>query len=165
MAQSYSFDVVSKIEMQEVQNAVHQATKEIQTRYDFKGTKSTLTLNQSENHIMVLADDESRLRSVNDILQEKCVKRGVSLKALKFGEAEPAAQGMVRQRIDIQSGIEKEKAKEIAKFLKDTKLKVQAAIQDQQVRVSGAKKDDLQSAMAKLRENDFGIHIQFVNFR
>ncbi|MDZ4723268.1 MAG: YajQ family cyclic di-GMP-binding protein [candidate division Zixibacteria bacterium] len=165
MAQSFSFDIVSKVDMSEVLNAVNQVTKEIQTRYDFKGSKSSITLNQEENHMIALADDEFKLRSVVDILQDKLIKRSVSLKAMTYKTVEEATQGMARQRIDIQSGIEKEKAKEIVKYIKETKIRVQAAIQDAQVRVSGQKKDDLQTIIAKLKEHDFGIHMQYVNFR
>lgn len=165
MPQNSSFDIVSKVDMSEVVNAINQATKEIQTRYDFRGSKSEITLDQPNNLITVLGDDEFRLKSVIDMLQEKMVKRSVSLKALTYQKVEEAAAGMARQKITIQSGIEKEKAKEIVKFIKDTKIKVQAAIQDAQVRVTGAKKDDLQLVIQKLKEHDFGIHMQFTNYR
>ena len=165
MAQNFSFDIVSKVDLNEVQNAVNQASKEISQRYDFKGSVSEITLNQEENEIGIHSDDEPKLRSVVEILKERLVKRGVSLKALTMGTVEPAAAGTVRQKIDIQSGIESEKCKEIVKFIKDTKIKVQAAIQQGQIRVSGPKKDDLQTIMTKLRGNDFKIHMEFTNYR
>lgn len=165
MAQTFSFDIVSKVDLFEVQNAVNQATKEITTRYDFRGSKSEITLNEKENQLELLGDDEFRLKSVVDMLQEKLVKRSVSLKALTYEKVEEASGGMARQKIKIQSGIEKEKAKEIVKFIKETKIKVQASIQDAQIRVSGAKKDDLQTVMQLLREHDFDIHMQFTNYR
>lgn len=165
MAQTFSFDIVSKVDMFEVQNAVNQATKEIATRYDFRGSKSEITLDEKENLLTVLGDDEFRLKSVIDMLQEKMVKRSVSLKALSYEKIEEGSGGTARQKIKIQSGIEKEKAKEIVKFIKETKIKVQAAIQDAQIRVSGAKKDDLQAVMQLLREHNFDIHMQYVNFR
>lgn len=165
MAQNFSFDITSKVDLNEVQNAVNQTVKEISQRYDFKGSISEITLNKEENELTIHTDDEPKLRNVYDILKERLVKRGVSLKALTPGTVEPAASGTVRQKIDIQSGIETEKCKEIVKFIKDTKIKVQAAIQQGQVRVSGPKKDDLQIIMTKLREVDFKVHMEFSNYR
>jgi cyclic-di-GMP-binding protein len=163
MAQEFSFDVVSKTDMQEVANAVQQAQKELATRFDFKGSKSSIELGTEE--ITLLSDDEGKLRSVKDILETKLVKRKVSLKALEYGKLEPAAGATVRQKATIVQGIEMEKAKAIVRTIKDAKLKVQASIQADQVRVAGRSKDDLQKAMALLRESDFGIPLQFTNYR
>jgi hypothetical protein len=165
MAQTNSFDVVSRVDMQEVQNAVHQATKEMQQRYDFRESKSTITLNANEHEIVVLADDDFKLKSVVDILQGRLHKRGISLKALNYGKVEPAAGAAVRQRIGIQSGIDTDRCKAIVKFIKGLNLKVQAQIQDEQVRVSGVKKDDLQAVMQQLRAQDFDFHMEFTNYR
>lgn len=162
-AKDNSFDVVSKIDMQEVNNAVNQTIKEIQQRYDFKGSKSTVTLN--EDKITIISDDDFKLKSVIDILQSKMVKRNVSLKALEYGKIEAAAGDTVRQVITLQSGISKEKAKDITKLIKESKLKVQAQYQDDQVRVTGKSKDDLQQAIQLLKERDLGIDLQFINFR
>jgi len=158
-----SFDVVSQIEMQEVSNAINQTNKEIQQRYDFKGSKSTVALN--EDKIMVLADDDFKLNSIIDILQTKLVKRNVSLKSLDYGKVEAAAGDTVRQVITLKQGISKENAKEITKLIKDSKLKVQAQYQDDQVRVSGKNKDDLQKVIQLLKEQDLGLDLQFINFR
>lgn len=163
MAKDNSFDVVSEVEMQEVNNAVNQTTKEIQQRYDFKGSKSTITLN--EDKVTIIADDDFKLQSVIDILQSKMVKRNVSLKSLDYGKIEAAANDTVRQVITLKKGISKEKAKEITKLIKDSKLKVQAQYQDDQVRVSGKNKDDLQNVIQLLKEKDLGIDLQFINFR
>ena len=149
--------------MQEVTNAVQQAQKELAQRFDFKGSKSSIELTNEE--IVLVSDDEGKLRSVKDILETRLVKRHVALKALDYGKLEPAAGGTVRQRAKIVQGIESEKAKAIVKSIKDAKLKVQAAIQSDQVRVSGRSKDDLQKAMGIVRENDFGIPLQFTNYR
>lgn len=163
MAQEFSFDVVSKTEMQEVANAVQQAQKELAQRFDFKGSKSSIELTGEE--IVLLADDEGKMRSVKDILESKLVKRKVSLKALDYAKLEDAATGLVRQRAKIVQGIETEKAKEIVKAIKGAKLKVQASIQSDQVRVTGRNKDELQQAIALIRENDYGIPLQFTNYR
>lgn len=163
MAQDFSFDIVSKTEMQEVANAVQQAQKELAQRFDFKGSKSSIELSGEE--IVLISDDEGKLRSVKDILESKLVKRGVSLKALDYGKLEDAAMGTVRQRTKIVQGIESEKAKAIVKAIKDAKLKVQASIQSDQVRVTGRSKDDLQKAMAIVKGNDYGIPLQFTNYR
>ena len=165
MADQNSFDIVSKVDMQEVDNALNQARKEIIQRYDFKGTKSSIELKQKEHEIVVISDDEFKLKSVIDIVQSKFVKRGVPLKALSYSSVEPAAGGLVRQVIKLQQGIEKENAKTIVKMIKDTKLKVQAQIMDDQVRVSGKSKDDLQSVMTVLRQADLPFAVQFVNYR
>lgn len=165
MADTFSFDIVSKVDKQEVTNAVNQAMREISTRYDFKGTKSTIEWNEKENSLLVLGDDDMRLKSVIDILQDKCIKRSISIKALDYGPVEEASGGSARQKITITQGIDKERAKEIVKAIKEMKKKVQASIQDEQVRVTGAKKDDLQDVMNMVRGQDFGIPLQFSNFR
>jgi uncharacterized protein YajQ (UPF0234 family) len=165
MPQDFSFDVVSKVDLQEVANAVQQASKEIATRFDFRGSASKIELKEKELEIVLVSDDEHKLKSVIDILETKLVRRGVAVKALDFGKVEPAAGGTVRQVAKIQQGIPSEKAKEIVKAIKDRKLKVQASIQTDQVRVAGRSKDDLQNAMAVVREGDFGLPIQFTNYR
>ena len=161
----FSFDIISKVDLAEVQNAVNQGNKEISQRYDFKGSKSEVTLNQKDSQMVILADDEMKLKNVVDIIQSKLVKRGISLKAITYNKVEDAAGGMVRQTIDIQSGINKDKCKEIVKFIKGTKVKVQAQIQDEQVRVTGKKKDELQEVITLLKENDFDIDMEFANYR
>jgi cyclic-di-GMP-binding protein len=163
MAQDFSFDIVSKTEMQEVSNAVQQAQKELAQRFDFKGSKSSIELTAEE--IVLVSDDEGKLRSVKDILESKLVKRGVSLKALDYATLEQAAGGTVRQKGKIVQGIEIEKAKAIVKAIKEAKLKVQASIQSDQVRVTGRAKDDLQKAMAIVKGHDYGIPLQFTNYR
>lgn len=163
MAADNSFDVVSEVDLMEASNAVQQAIKEIRQRFDFKGSVSDITL---EKEILTLtSDDETKLKAVTDIVQTKLVKRGVSLKALDYGTIQPAAKGSVRQVVTIKKGIASEKAKEIVKFIKGTGVKVQAAIQEDQVRVSGKKRDDLQAIMQLLKTQDFGIDLQFTNFR
>jgi cyclic-di-GMP-binding protein len=163
MAQDFSFDIVSKTEMQEVTNAVQQAQKELAQRFDFKGSKSSIELTAEE--IVLVSDDEGKLRSVKDILESKLVKRGVSLKAVDYATLEQAAGGTVRQKAKIVQGIEIEKAKAIVKAIKEAKLKVQASIQSDQVRVTGRAKDDLQKAMAIVKGHDYGIPLQFTNYR
>jgi len=158
-----SFDVVSQVNLPEVSNAVAQAQKEIAQRFDLKGTAAGLTLAGTE--LTLTANDDFGLKAVNDLLQGKLVKRGVPLKALDYGKPEPAAKGTVRQVVTIQQGIATEKAKEIVKAIKDAKLKVQAAIQGDQVRVTGKKKDDLQQVIALLKGADFGLPLQFTNYR
>lgn len=165
MAEEHSFDIVSKVDIQEVSNAIQQAMKEIGQRFDFKGSKSNIDLDKGKDQITLIGDDEFKLKAVTDILQSKLVKRGVSLKALNYGKVEPASGGTVRQVITLQQGIPSEKAKEIVKIIKETKLKVQAQIQQDQVRVVAKKIDDLQSLIKLLKENDLGIHMEFVNYR
>jgi len=165
MADEHSFDIVSKVDMQEVLNSVQQATKEMSQRFDFKGSKSSMEFNRDKAEITLISDDEQKLKSVIDILQSKFAKRKVSLKSLQYGKVEPAAGGTVRQVITLQQGIAQEKAKEIVKLIKDAKLKVQAEIQKDQVRVKAKKIDDLQTVMSMLREKDLGIHMEFVNYR
>jgi len=163
MAQDFSFDIVSKTDMQEVANAIQQAQKEIAQRFDFKGSKSSIELTDDE--IVLVADNDGKLLSVKDILETRLVKRHVALKALDYGKIEPASGGTVRQRVKIVQGIESEKAKAIVKAIKDAKIKVQAAIQSDQVRVTGRAKDELQKAISLVKENDFGIPLQFTNYR
>ena len=165
MPQDFSFDVVSKVDLQEVSNAVQQASKEIATRFDFRGSASKIELKEKELELVLTSDDDHKIKSVIDILETKLVRRGVAVKALDFGRIEPAAGGTVRQVAKIQQGIPSEKAKEIVKAIKDRKLKVQASIQSDQVRVSGRVKDDLQTAIALLKERDFGLPLQFTNYR
>jgi len=158
-----SFDIVSTVDIQEVDNAVNQTVKEIAQRYDFKGSKSQVTL--EKDIIRVLADDDFRLKAIIDILQSKFIKRGISVKALQYGKAEPASGGMVRQIITIQQGISKEKGKELNAIIKESKLKVQSQIQEDQVRVTGKNIDDLQEIIKLLKGKDMGVELQFVNFR
>lgn len=163
MANLNSFDVVSKTDLQEVKNAVDQASKELSQRFDFKGSQSRITLEGAD--LIVLSDDEYKLKSVLDILQSKLVKRGVSLKALSYGAVEEALGGAVRQKITLQQGINSEKAKEIAKAIRDAKFKAQTQIQGDQVRVLSKDKDELQSVIALLKSRDFGLPLQFTNYR
>ena len=165
MADEHSFDVVSKVDLQEVLNAVQQAMKEISQRFDFKGSKSSIELNKDKHEITLISDDELKLKTVIDILQTKLVKRSVSLKALNYGKIEQAANNTVRQIVTLQQGIPVEKAKEIVKIIKDTKMKVQSEIQKDQVRVKAKKIDDLQLVMKLLKEKDLGVHIEFINYR
>ena len=164
MAQQNTFDIVSNIEHTEVVNSINQAMKEVQTRFDFKGSKSNIET-EGEDAILLASDDEYKLKSLNDILQTKFVKRGVPLKGLTYGKIEQALGGTVRQRITLQQGIPQDKAKEIVKFIKDTKLKVQVSIQGDLVRVAGKDRDILQEVIAALRGHDFGIDMQFTNYR
>lgn len=163
MAGDNSFDIVSDVNMMEVSNAVQQAMKEIRQRFDFKGSVSDIALEKET--LTLHSDDEARLKAVVDVLATKLTKRGVSLKALDYGAIEPAAKGTVRQTVTIKKGISTEKAKEIVKFLKGSGLKVQASIQEDQVRVSGKKRDDLQVAIQRVKAHDFGIDLQFTNYR
>lgn len=160
-----SFDIVSEVNWQEIDNAIHQSIKEIQQRYDFKGSKSSIEANQKDKKITIISDDDYKLKSVIDILQTKLVKRSVPLKAFKYHTAEPASGGTVRQVVDVQQGISKDNSRLIVKLIKDTKLKVQAAIQDEQVRVSGKDKDDLQSIIAMIKNANLDFAVQFVNYR
>ena len=162
----HSFDVISEVNMQEADNAVSQAQKEISQRFDFKGSISSLELDKAAKTITLKAENEYKLKTVVDLLQTKCVKRGVSLKALNFGKIESGmVGGSVKQVVTIQSGLVSEKAKEITKHIKESKLKVQATIQGEQVRVQSTKIDELQSAIAVLKQKDFAVDLQFVNFR
>jgi hypothetical protein len=165
MADTFSFDVVSEVNLQETDNAINQARKEIAQRYDFKGSKSSIELDVKEKKISVVSDDDFKLKAVVDILQNKMIKRGVPLKALDYGPAEPAAGGTVRQTIGLRVGIDKENARLIVKMIKDTKMKVQAQIMDDQVRVSGKVKDDLQQVMKLIRDAELKFAVQFTNYR
>ena len=163
MAQQNSFDIVSEVDRAEITNALNQTMKEVRQRFDFKGSNAEVRLEKEE--LILTGEDETRLRNMNDILQQKLVRRGVPLKALTYGKVEPAAGGTVRQHVAIQQGIPQEKAKEIVKFIKDSKVKAQAAIQGDIVRVSGRDRDTLQDVIARLKAKDFGIDMQFTNYR
>lgn len=163
MAKDCSFDIVSEVEMFEVDNAANQAKKEIGTRYDFRGSKCEINL--SGETITIIADDEYKLNAVIDVLKGKMVKRNVSLKNLDYGKVEPASGMTVRQIITIKKGISKEIAKDVVKVIKELKLKVSPSIQENQVRVSGKDKDDLQVVIQSLKNKDFPVELQFVNFR
>jgi uncharacterized protein YajQ (UPF0234 family) len=164
MAADNSFDIVSKVDLQEVSNAIQNALKEIHTRFDLKDSKSDIQLEGKEALVLSSAD-EYKLKAVTDILQSKLIKRGVPIKALNYGVVEPAAGSSVRQKITMQQGIPIEKAREIVKLIKDSKKKVQASIQGDTVRVSGKDRDALQETIALLRGHDFGIDMQFTNYR
>jgi uncharacterized protein YajQ (UPF0234 family) len=159
-----TFDIVSKIDLQEVSNAIQHALKEIHTRFDLKDSKSNIELD-GKDAIVLHSIDEYKLKAVNDVLQAKLVKRGVSLKGLTYGAIEPSAGGTSKQRITMQQGVPIEKAKEIVKLIKESKKKAQASIQGDLVRVSGKDRDSLQEIIALLRQNDFGIDMQFTNYR
>ena len=161
----HSFDIVSKVDMQEVSNAVQQAMKELGQRFDFRGSKSSLELDSGNNEVLIISDDEYRLKSVIDIFQGKLIKRKVPLKSLNYGKVESALSGTVKQVVSLQQGIPTEKGREIVKIIKNSKLKVQTEIQKDQLRVRAKKIDDLQLAMQLLKEKDIGIHIEFVNYR
>lgn len=160
-----SFDIASKIDLAEVANAIQQASKEIQTRYDLKDSHSSIELKEKENKIFLASGDEFKLKAVTEILGQKLVKRQVPLKGLEYGPLIPASHGSVRQEVTLQQGISTEKAKDIIKVIKDSKLKVQASIQGDIVRISGKDRDTLQQVIALLRGKDFGIDIQFINYR
>jgi cyclic-di-GMP-binding protein len=159
-----TFDVVSKVDLQEVSNAIQQAMKEVTTRFDLKDSKSSIAM-EGKDAIILHSADEYKLKAVNDILQQKLVKRGVSLKGLTYGVIEPAAGGTAKQKVTLQQGIAVEKAREIVKLIKDSKKKVQASIQGDLVRVSGKDRDILQEIISLLRSRDFGIDLKFENYR
>jgi uncharacterized protein YajQ (UPF0234 family) len=163
MAAENSFDIVCKIDMQEVTNALDQARREVDTRYDLKGSKNEIK--QEKTEITLVAADDMKLKAVTDILQTKLHKRGIPLKGLTYGDVETAAGDTLRQKITLQQGIPIEKAKEIVRLIKDSKVKVQASINEDKVRVTGKNRDDLQKIIALLREKDFGIALQFDNYR
>ena len=163
MAQQNSFDIVSQVDRAEVTNAIYQTMKEVGQRFDFKGSSAKVALEDKE--LVLSAEDETKLRNMNDILQQKLVRRSVPLKAFAYGAVEAAAGGTVRQRVQIQQGIPQEKAKDIVKFIKDSKAKVQASIQGDMVRVSGRDRDTLQQVIAGLKARDFGINMQYTNYR
>ena len=159
-----SFDIVVKVDVQEADNAVNQAQKELAQRYDFKGSKCKIDWDK-KGEIILLADDDFKLKALTEILQAKMIKRGISIKNATFGKIEPSFEGTVRQKITLQQGIPVEKAKEVIKLIKDSKIKVQPQIQDEQVRVTGKKRDDLQEVMAAVKKADVGLDFQFENFR
>jgi uncharacterized protein YajQ (UPF0234 family) len=160
-----TFDIASKIDLTEVSNAVQQTTKEIGTRYDLKDSKSSVELNEKDHKLLLASSDEYKLKAVTEILGQKLVKRNVPLKGLEYGTVSTASGGSVRQEITLQQGIPTEKAKEMVRMIKDSKLKVQATIQADVVRVSGKDRDTLQQVIALLKGKDFGIDVQFINFR
>ena len=163
MAKDSSFDVVSQVDMQEVLNAVNQAKKEVSQRYDFKGSKTDILL--TDDVIKVTTEDDFRLNAVIDILKTRMISRKVAIRNLQYGKMEDASGGMVRQQITIRQGIDADKAKQMVKDIKASKLKVQAAIQGDSVRVSGKSRDDLQAVIALLRDKDYEVELQFVNYR
>ena len=163
MAQQNSFDIVSEVDRAEIANAINQTIKEVRQRFDFKGSHANVAL--EVNELVLTAEDETKLRNMNDILQQKLVRRAVPLKAFSYGTVEPALGGTVRQKVQIQQGIPQDKAKEVVKFIKDSKAKVQASLQGDVVRVSGKDRDTLQSVIASLKSKDFGIDMQFSNYR
>ncbi|KZE82219.1 YajQ family cyclic di-GMP-binding protein [Paenibacillus elgii] len=163
MSSENSFDIVSKLDLQEMNNAINQAEKEIATRFDFKGSKSSISLEKEE--LVVVSDDDFKLQNVLDILQSKMAKRGISLKNLEYGKVEPAAGSTVRQRIKLKQGVDQDNAKKINVLIRDSKLKVKSQIQGDQIRVTGKSKDDLQQVMTLLRKADLSLDLQFINFR
>jgi cyclic-di-GMP-binding protein len=163
MASENSFDIVSKMDMQELSNAVNQAEREIENRFDFKGSKSSLKLDKDT--LVIASDDEYKLNAVIDILQTKLVKRGLSLKNVEYGKIEPASMGTVRQRLTLKQGIDQENSKKINILIRDSKLKVKSQIQGDQIRVTGKNKDDLQQIMQLLRKADLSLDLQFTNFK
>jgi len=165
MAQNHSFDIVSDIDLQEADNAVNQALKEIHQRFDLKDSNTSVELNKKEKNIIINSRDDYSLRSSIDILQTKFIRRGISIKALKLNEPEPTSGGRLKQKIDLQSGISKENTKKITTLIKNSKLKVTTQIQDEQVRVQGGKIDDLQSIIKLIREADLDFPTQFVNLK
>jgi len=162
-ASENSFDITCKLDMQEVSNAINQAKREIETRYDLKGTKNDIV--QEKMDLVLTAPDDMKLKAVLDILQSKLHRRGIDLKALTVGDPESAAGGTLRQRIGLQDGVPMEKAKEIVRLIKDSKIRVQASIQEKQVRVAGKNRDDLQAVIAMVKAKDLGIALQFTNYR
>ena len=166
MAQTYSFDVTTGVDLQEVDNAVNQAQKEIAQRYDFKGSKASIEYKRAEAALELTADSDFQMKSLFDVLQGRLIKRGVSVKNLDVGEIKPAANDTVRREIKLKTALDSDTAKKVSAAIKDAKLKkVQAAIQGDQVRVSSPSKDDLQGAMTLLRGQDFGVELKFGNFR
>ena len=163
MAKENTFDIVSRVDLQEVRNAVDQSVRELRTRFDFKGSRSDIIYDGEE--ITLVGDDEFKLKNVIDILETKMVKREINLKALRYGKIEPAAKDTVRQKVNLVQGLDKDRAKVITKLVKESKLKVQVAIQGDQVRISGKNRDDLQAIMQIIKDHDFDIPLQFVNYR
>ncbi|MCL5289743.1 MAG: YajQ family cyclic di-GMP-binding protein [Eubacteriales bacterium] len=162
-AKENSFDIVSQVDLQEIKNAVNQAAKEMRARFDFRGSKSDILFDGEQ--ITLVGDDEFKLKNVIDILESKLVKRGVNLKAVRYGKVEPAAKDTVRQKVTFIQGIDKDRAKVIIKLVKDSKLKVQASVQEDQLRISGKNRDDLQKIMQLIKDQDYDIPLQFVNYR
>ena len=160
-----SFDIVSDLDMQEVDNAVNQTSKEIGTRFDFRGGKSSIELDKETKKIKIMADDDLKLRSIHQMLEQKMAKRGLDLRGVEYGPEEQASGGVIRQQVTLKTGLEKEGAKEVTRVIKDSKLKVNVEIQDKQVRVTAKKIDDLQAVISLLKENKFKIPLQFVNMR
>jgi uncharacterized protein YajQ (UPF0234 family) len=166
MAQTFSFDVTTGVDLQEVDNAINQATKEITQRYDFKGSKAAIEFNRTDKKLVLTAEDDFRMKALLDVLQTKLIKRHVPVKNLDMGEVKPAGGDTVRREIGLKTGLDGDTAKKVAAAIKDAKLKkVQASIQGEQVRVTSPSKDDLQDAMALLRGKDFGVELQFGNYR
>lgn len=165
MAQKFSFDIVSEVDFQEIDNALNQALKEINQRYDLKDTKTTLELNKNDKIIMVNSKDSYGLKTSIDILQTKFIKRGISLKVMKLKESEPAAGGRVKQEISLQSGISKDNSRKITKLIKELNLKISAQIMDEIVRVQGSKKDDLQQVINAVKDAELDFPVQFVNYK
>lgn len=165
MANEFSFDIVSQVDLQEIDNAVNQTMKEVKTRFDFKGGKSEVSFKREEKKILFLADNDMKLKNLQEILQTKFAKRNISIKSLKYGETEKALDGMVRQSAEIIQGIPQEKAKEIVKNIKELKLRVQSSIQEDQVRVSAKSKDDLQNVIQAVKVMNLEVPLQFINYR
>lgn len=165
MASESSFDIISSVDLQEVDNAVNQAIKEISTRFDFKGTKCSVEFLKTEKKIKIIADDDMKLRNIHDILKTRMAVRKISVKALQFGDPEKAFEGTLRQEVDLVQGIPMDKAKEIVRIIKDSPFKVQPSIQKDQVRVTGKSKDDLQGVIQLLRQSPLDIPLQFTNYR
>ncbi|HPI37296.1 MAG TPA: YajQ family cyclic di-GMP-binding protein [Ignavibacteriaceae bacterium] len=165
MAQNHSFDIVSQVDLQEVDNAVNQAIKEIQQRYDLKDSNTTIELNKKDKLLSINTKDDYSLKASIDIIQSKFIRRSISIKALKYDEPQPAAGGRLKQTIQLQTGISKDNAKLIVKLIKDSRLKVNAQIQDEQVRVTGAKIDDLQAVQNMIKDADYDFPTQYVNYK
>jgi len=165
MAQKFSFDIVSEVDFQEIDNALNQSKKEVMQRYDLKDSKTTIDLNKAEKTININSKDDYSLKTSVDILQSKFIKRKISLKVMKLNEIEPAGNGRVKQLISLQSGISKEHAKKVTKMIKEMKTKVNAQIMDEQIRVQGSKKDELQEVMQMVKEADLDFPVQFVNYK
>ena len=161
----FSFDITSKVDLQEIDNAINQARKELANRYDFKGAKFSIDYNREEKKITLVAGDDFKLRGIKDSLGMRLTKRGISLKSIKYNEHEKAFEGNLRQIVDITDGIPKERAKELVQIIKDLRLKVQARIEEDKIRVVSAKKDDLQAVIAHLKSIDFPVYLQFCNYR
>ncbi|MEE9430296.1 MAG: YajQ family cyclic di-GMP-binding protein [Melioribacteraceae bacterium] len=165
MAQKFSFDIVSEVDFQEIDNALNQCKKEVMQRYDLKDSKTTIDLNKADKTININSKDDYCLKASVDILQSKFIKRKISLKVMEFGEVEPSGGGRVKQTISLKNGISKENAKKVTKMIKEMKFKINAQIMDEQVRVQGSKKDELQSVMQMVKDSDLDFPIQFTNYK